>query len=88
MQTILLKENFPEESIVSKTFSSHSDLITDVHGGGLTIWECIFGFLAYSTKSHMKFAGGKVLDLSCGSGLMGIVALKGGVSQRSSFSRL
>lgn len=37
VNTILLKENFPEENIVSKTFSSHSDLITGVYGGGLKI---------------------------------------------------
>lgn len=81
MKTILLKENFPEENTVSKTFSSHSDLITGVYGGGLKIWECTLDFLAYFTKSHMKFAGEEVLDLGSGSGLLGIIALKGGATE-------
>ncbi|XP_054443771.1 histidine protein methyltransferase 1 homolog [Pteronotus mesoamericanus] len=81
VKTILLKENFPGENIVSKSFSSHSDLITGVYEGGLKIWECTFDLLAYFTKAPVKFAGKKVLDLGCGSGLLGITALKGGAKE-------
>lgn len=81
VKTILLKENFPGENIVSKTFSSHSDLITGVYEGGLKIWECTFDLLAYFTKAQVEFAGGKVLDLGCGSGLLGLMALKGGAKE-------
>ncbi|XP_058396088.1 histidine protein methyltransferase 1 homolog [Diceros bicornis minor] len=81
VKTILLKENFPGENIVSKSFSSHSDLITGVYEGGLKIWECTFDLLAYFTKAKVKFAGKKVLDLGCGSGLLGIIAFKGGAKE-------
>lgn len=81
VKTVLLKENFPGENIVSKSFSSHSDLITGVYEGGLKIWECTFDLLAYLTKAQVKFAGKKVLDLGCGSGLLGITALKGGARE-------
>ncbi|XP_057581678.1 histidine protein methyltransferase 1 homolog [Hippopotamus amphibius kiboko] len=81
VKTILLKENFPGENIISKSFSSHSDLITGVYEGGLKIWECTFDLLAYFTKAKVKFAGKKVLDLGCGSGLLGIMAFKGGAKE-------
>lgn len=77
VKTILLKESFPGENIVSKSVSSHSDLITGVYEGGLKIWECTFDLLAYFEKAQVNFAGKKVLDLGCGSGLLGIRALKG-----------
>nr|XP_027790736.2 histidine protein methyltransferase 1 homolog [Marmota flaviventris]XP_027790738.2 histidine protein methyltransferase 1 homolog [Marmota flaviventris] len=81
VKTTLLKENFPGENTVPENFSSHSDLITGVYEGGLKIWECTFDLLAYFTKANMKFAGKKVLDLGCGSGLLGITALKGGARE-------
>lgn len=81
VKTILLKEDFPGENIVSKSFSSHSDLLTGVYEGGLKIWECTFDLLAYFIKAKVKFAGKKVLDLGCGSGLLGIIALKGGAKE-------
>ncbi|XP_037362417.1 histidine protein methyltransferase 1 homolog [Talpa occidentalis] len=82
VKTILLKENFPgEENIVSKSFSSNSDLITGVYEGGLKIWECTFDLLDYLIKANVKFAGKKVLDLGCGSGLLGIIAFRGGAKE-------
>ncbi|EGW11265.1 histidine protein methyltransferase 1 homolog [Cricetulus griseus] len=81
VKTILLKEQFPGENIVSKSFSSHSDLIPGVYEGGLKIWECTFDLLTYFTKAQVKFAGQKVLDLGCGSGLLGITAAKGGARE-------
>nr|XP_006974821.2 histidine protein methyltransferase 1 homolog [Peromyscus maniculatus bairdii] len=81
VKTILLKEKFPGENIVSKSFSSHSDLIPGVYEGGLKIWECTFDLLTYFTKAKVKFAGQKVLDLGCGSGLLGIAASKGGAKE-------
>lgn len=81
VKTILFKENFPGENVVSKSFTSHSDLIPGVYEGGLKIWECTFDLLAYFAKAKLKFAGKKVLDLGCGSGLLGIVALKEGAKE-------
>ncbi|XP_042530286.1 histidine protein methyltransferase 1 homolog [Dipodomys spectabilis] len=72
----LLKGNFPGESL-----SSHSDLIPGVYEGGLKIWECTFDLLAHFTKAKVNFAGKKVLDLGCGSGLLGIFAFKVGARE-------
>ncbi|KAM6217261.1 histidine protein methyltransferase 1 homolog [Rhynchocyon petersi] len=81
VKTILLEKKFPEENIVSKSCSAHSDLITGVYEGGLKIWECTYDLLAYFTKTKVNFAGKKVLDLGCGSGLLGIGALKRGAKE-------
>ncbi|KAM5236582.1 histidine protein methyltransferase 1 homolog [Ctenodactylus gundi] len=81
VKTILMKEKFPGENIISKSFSSHSDLISGVYEGGLKIWECTFDLLAYLSKAKLNFAGKKVLDLGCGSGLLGITAFKGGAKE-------
>lgn len=81
VKTIWSKENFPGENIISKSLSSHSDLISGVYEGGLKIWECTFDLLAYFTKAKVKFTGKKVLDLGCGSGLLGITAFRGGAKE-------
>ncbi|XP_007935898.1 histidine protein methyltransferase 1 homolog [Orycteropus afer afer] len=81
VKTILLEKNFPGENIVSKSFSSHSDLITGVYEGGLKIWECTFDLLAYLTNAKVNFFGKKVLDLGCGSGLLGIIAFQGAAKE-------
>ncbi|XP_036609361.1 histidine protein methyltransferase 1 homolog [Trichosurus vulpecula] len=72
-----LKDNSCGENIVSKSLSSHSDLITGIYEGGLKIWECTFDLLAYLADEEVQFAGKRVLDLGCGAGLLGIIALKG-----------
>ncbi|KAM8999334.1 histidine protein methyltransferase 1 homolog [Sarcophilus harrisii] len=72
-----LKDNSCGEDIVSKSLSSHSDLITGIYEGGLKIWECTFDLLAYLADEEVQFAGKRVLDLGCGAGLLGIIALKG-----------
>ncbi|XP_074078078.1 histidine protein methyltransferase 1 homolog [Macrotis lagotis] len=73
----LLKDNSCGEDIISKSLSSHSDLITGIYEGGMKIWECTFDLLAYLTDEEVQFAGKRVLDLGCGAGLLGIIALKG-----------
>ncbi|NXS10487.1 MET18 methyltransferase, partial [Neodrepanis coruscans] len=65
------------EGIVSKSVSSHSDLIPGVYEGGLKIWECTFDLMDYFSEAEIQFANKTVLDLGCGAGLLGIVALKG-----------
>lgn len=81
VKTALLTENSPGENIISKSFSAHSDLITGVYEGGLKIWECTFDLLTYFSESSVPFAGQKVLDLGCGSGLLGIIALQRGARE-------
>ncbi|NXF80501.1 MET18 methyltransferase, partial [Sclerurus mexicanus] len=65
------------EGIVSKSVSSHSDLIPGVYEGGLKIWECTFDLMDYFSEAKTEFSNKTVLDLGCGAGLLGIVALKG-----------
>ncbi|NXW58667.1 MET18 methyltransferase, partial [Eurystomus gularis] len=66
-----------EEGIVAKSVSSHSDLIPGVYEGGLKIWECTFDLIDYLSEADVQFANKTVLDLGCGAGLLGIVALRG-----------
>ncbi|NXG64510.1 MET18 methyltransferase, partial [Hemiprocne comata] len=65
------------EDIVSKSVSSHSDLIPGVYEGGLKIWECTFDLIDYLSEAEIPFTNKAVLDLGCGAGLLGIVALRG-----------
>ncbi|NWI55489.1 MET18 methyltransferase, partial [Calyptomena viridis] len=65
------------EGIVSKSVSSHSDLIPGVYEGGLKIWECTFDLMDYFSEAEIQFTNKTVLDLGCGAGLLGIVALRG-----------
>ncbi|XP_074008554.1 histidine protein methyltransferase 1 homolog [Numenius arquata] len=65
------------EGILSKSVSSHSDLIPGVYEGGLKIWECTFDLIDYFSEAEIQFTNKTVLDLGCGAGLLGIVALKG-----------
>ncbi|XP_067997617.1 histidine protein methyltransferase 1 homolog [Melanerpes formicivorus] len=66
-----------EEGIVSKSVSSHSDLIPGVYEGGLKIWECTFDLMDYLSEAGIQVAGKTILDLGCGAGLLGIAALRG-----------
>ncbi|NWV67622.1 MET18 methyltransferase, partial [Malurus elegans] len=65
------------EGIVSKSISSHSDLIPGVYEGGMKIWECTFDLTDYFSEAEIEFTNKTVLDLGCGAGLLGIVALRG-----------
>ncbi|XP_030429481.1 histidine protein methyltransferase 1 homolog [Gopherus evgoodei] len=71
-----LSDDSHEEDIVSQSISSHSDLITGIYEGGLKIWECTFDLMDYLSKAEMQFINKTVLDLGCGAGLLGILALK------------
>ncbi|KFQ78294.1 Histidine protein methyltransferase 1, partial [Phaethon lepturus] len=66
-----------EEGIVSQSVSSHSDLIPGIYEGGLKIWECTFDLIDYFSEAEIQFTNKTVLDLGCGAGLLGIVALRG-----------
>ncbi|KFO83132.1 Histidine protein methyltransferase 1, partial [Buceros rhinoceros silvestris] len=70
-----------EEGIVSKSVSSHSDLIPGVYEGGLKIWECTFDLMDYLSAAGIQLGNKTVLDLGCGAGLLGIVALRGNAEQ-------
>ncbi|XP_035519477.1 histidine protein methyltransferase 1 homolog isoform X1 [Morone saxatilis] len=69
------------ERILSRTAEQRSDLISGVYEGGLKVWECTYDLLELIEKDGETFGGKAVLDLGCGAGLLGILALKRGAKQ-------
>ncbi|KAK1166526.1 hypothetical protein AOXY_G13182, partial [Acipenser oxyrinchus oxyrinchus] len=49
--------------------------------GGLHIWECTIDLLEHLESDGETFSGKRVLDLGCGAGLLGILALKKGAKE-------
>uniref|UniRef100_A0AAV2JMU0 Uncharacterized protein n=1 Tax=Knipowitschia caucasica TaxID=637954 RepID=A0AAV2JMU0_KNICA len=75
-------ERDDEEEILSHTIKQKSDLISGIYEGGLKIWECTYDLLKLFEKDIEPFGGKRVLDLGCGAGLLGILALKRGANQK------
>lgn len=74
-------EREDREKILSRTAEQRSDLISGVYEGGLKVWECTYDLLELIEKHGETFGGKAVLDLGCGAGLLGILALKRGARQ-------
>lgn len=55
--------------------SYNSDLIPGTYEGGFKLWECTLDLLKYLSKNITIFKGKSVLDLGCGTGLLGIFTL-------------
>ncbi|XP_048388464.2 histidine protein methyltransferase 1 homolog [Stegostoma tigrinum] len=62
------------EAGVSGAIARRSDLVSGVYEGGLKIWQCTFDLIEH--LSGVDLEGRRVLDLGCGAGLLGIVALR------------
>ena len=60
--------------------TQHSDLVSGVYEGGLKIWECAFDLIEYMAESRFQFQGLRVLELGCGVGLPGLLALVSGAA--------
>ncbi|XP_077332264.1 histidine protein methyltransferase 1 homolog [Lithobates pipiens] len=76
VEMTLSNEDLHGENIVSKSVTANSDLISGVYEGGMKVWECTFDLLRYFENEDVSFKGKSVLDLGCGAGLLGIVALR------------
>ncbi|XP_029306036.1 histidine protein methyltransferase 1 homolog [Cottoperca gobio] len=74
-------EREDREKILSRTAEQRSDLISGVYEGGLKVWECTYDLLELIEKDGETFGGKAVLDLGCGAGLLGILALRRGATQ-------
>uniref|UniRef100_A0A3Q3MIY4 protein-histidine N-methyltransferase n=1 Tax=Labrus bergylta TaxID=56723 RepID=A0A3Q3MIY4_9LABR len=74
-------EREDREEILLRTAEQRSDLISGVYEGGLKVWECTYDLLELIEKDGETFGGKAVLDLGCGAGLLGILALKRGARQ-------
>lgn len=64
---------------------NHSDVVPGVYEGGAKVWECtqdLGDFLTRCSEGEKNIVGGlkgkSVLDLGCGAGILGILALKAG----------
>ncbi|XP_017107273.2 histidine protein methyltransferase 1 homolog [Drosophila bipectinata] len=70
---------------IKKSEDSHSDLLAGVYEGGAKIWEGTSDLLQYLSEQieDSFWQDKRVLDLGCGSGLLGIYAMKLGA--RSDF---
>ncbi|KAH8323197.1 hypothetical protein KR067_000291 [Drosophila pandora] len=70
---------------IKKSEDSHSDLLAGVYEGGAKIWEGTSDLLQYLSEQIKDsfWQDKRVLDLGCGSGLLGIYAMKLGA--RSDF---
>lgn len=58
--------------------SYNSDLIPGTYEGGFKLWECTEDLLEHLRKNTLYFDGKSVLDLGCGTGLLGIFTLIAG----------
>lgn len=64
-----------------KAEKDHSDLTPGIYEGGAKIWECTQDLLNYLVKTFdTDWSKYKVLDLGCGSGLLGIFGYLQGAS--------
>ncbi|XP_055716466.1 histidine protein methyltransferase 1 homolog [Phlebotomus papatasi] len=62
--------------------ASHTDLIPGVYEGGFKIWECTQDLADYMIDNLGEELEGKdVLEVGCGAGVLGIIALKLGAAK-------
>lgn len=71
-------EREDDENILYRTAEQRSDLISGVYEGGLKVWECTYDLLELMERDGETFKEKAVLDLGCGAGLLGILAMKRG----------
>jgi predicted nicotinamide N-methyase len=55
-----------------------SDIVPHVFEGGTKLWECTLDLLRHARALEVAWAGARVLDLGCGGGLLGALALQRG----------
>lgn len=75
-----IKNNADDITDLKKAEENHSDLIPAVYEGGAKIWECTEDLLMYFAENipTLEWNDKYVLDLGCGSGLLGIYAFNNG----------
>ncbi|KAH8285815.1 hypothetical protein KR018_009493 [Drosophila ironensis] len=63
---------------IRKSEENHSDLIAGVYEGGAKIWECTDDLLSFLAEKYEDtfWQDKSILDLGCGSGLLGIYGMK------------
>ncbi|XP_050536929.1 histidine protein methyltransferase 1 homolog [Daktulosphaira vitifoliae] len=76
--SILTVENYIFKYALEKNDTYNSDLVPGVYEGGYKLWECSVDILKYLCKNVHILKEKSVLDLGCGHGLLGILALISG----------
>ena len=74
-------KNFIQSLQASEHLNSPSDLVSGVYEGGFKVWECTQDLLDLLTGDEVPVKGKSVVDVGCGSGLLGIKCLLEGASQ-------
>lgn len=74
-------KNFIQSLQASEHLNSPSDLVSGVYEGGFKIWECTQDLLNLITCDEVTVKGKSVVDVGCGSGLLGIKCLLEGANQ-------
>ncbi|XP_078681673.1 histidine protein methyltransferase 1 homolog [Branchiostoma floridae x Branchiostoma belcheri] len=69
------------ESKSLEASTSESDLVPNVYEGGMKIWECSVDLVEYLSEIALSWTGLKVLEVGCGAGLPGILALTKGAEK-------
>ncbi|KAK0166121.1 hypothetical protein PV328_004568 [Microctonus aethiopoides] len=75
LENIVLKLKDNEHENIIKAESQHSDLLPAVYEGGLKVWECSYDLGEYILSQDIPLKNLRVLDLGCGAGILGIIAL-------------
>ena len=57
---------------------SDSDLVSGVYEGGLKVWECAMDLVKFIKDLPELVKGKVILEIGCGQGLPGVMALKCG----------
>ncbi|XP_038209761.1 histidine protein methyltransferase 1 homolog [Zerene cesonia] len=71
---IVLKND--TDNVVELAEKEHSDLIEGKYEGGLKIWECTYDLIEYLEENNICLENRNVIDLGCGSGILGIYAFQ------------
>lgn len=73
----LTKDDCPN---IIEAESQHSDLVPAKYEGGLKVWECSYDLGKYILEDKLEFKDRVVLDLGCGAGIIGLIALLKGAT--------
>lgn len=77
---IIPEAKLEASDLLQEVEKSHSDLLPAKYEGGLKVWECTqdIGEFIAEEEIDESLAGKRVLDLGCGCGVLGIIALESG----------
>lgn len=79
---IIPEAKLKDNDLVQEVEKNHSDLLPAKYEGGLKVWECTqdIGEFVEDQGIHEELEGKRVLDLGCGCGVLGLIALECGAA--------